>query len=124
MKLENSILEDVREYVGLARDSLEFDIELTTHINNALLTLNQNGVGNVIVVNDTEPKWLDFKNNEQVNGNVIFPMVMSYVTLSTKIVFDPPPPSAVEFYSNSLTERLWRIRQEYEPYNVVEGGKR
>ena len=118
MILTNSILEDIRERVGLTRDSGEFDSELTTHINSALMNLRQNGVGLPIVVEDTVKTWQDFRDETQVNGNEFFPMVQSYVMLFTKTFFDPPPPSMVERYTTQLKETLWRLRLAYEKDNV------
>lgn len=45
MYLNKSILEDVREAVGLTSDTTDYDTELIMHINTAIGKLNQNGVG-------------------------------------------------------------------------------
>ena len=118
MILSNSILEDIRERVGLTRESIEFDSELVTLINGAIMTLRQNGVGSPIVVEDETKTWQDFKDDSQVNGNEFFSMVQSYLMLSVKVLFDPPPPSMVEHYSQKLNEILWRLRLAYEMDNL------
>jgi hypothetical protein len=48
----NSILEDIRVAVGLDATTSDYDTELLMHINSAIGKLNQNGVGNFLVVND------------------------------------------------------------------------
>lgn len=114
MNLDNSILEDVRASLGLSRDTADFDSELVMHINNAIGQLGQNGVGSNIVVTGVSEKWIDLQNPLQVEGNKFFHMVPLFITLSTKLIFDPPPPSTVEYYSKNITESLWRLKIAYE----------
>jgi hypothetical protein len=46
-------------------------------------------------------------------------MIPVFVALSTKIVFDPPPPSAVPVYQDNLNQSLWRLKIAYEePYTA------
>lgn len=119
MDLQNKILEDVRMAVGLAKDNTDFDTDLKMYINSALSTLNQNGVGSIINVDDTKT-WLDFQDPLQVEGNKYFQMVPLYVSLSTRILFDPPPPSSVEYHSRTIDQLLWRLKVAYEDYLPIE----
>ncbi len=114
LKETQSILRDVRAGVGLGEDVNHFDTDLLMHINAAIVRLNQNGVGNLLVVQDENLTWGDLKNPEQVKGNEIFPLVPLYVTMSTKLIFDPPPPSNVDYYADSVREMLWRLKIGYE----------
>lgn len=117
MELSKSILESVRESVGLTSDTTGFDSELLQHINSAIGTLNQNGIGNFLVVNGVEETWQELQNPEQVEGNKFFQQIPLFITLSTKILFDPPPPSNVLYYSQRIQEILWRLKVAYEdPY--------
>lgn len=117
MDQPESILMDVREAVGLTRSSSDFDSELLMHINSAIGKLNQNGVGNFIVVENDQTTWMDLEDPNQVDGNVYFKMIPLFVSLSTKILFDPPPPSSVEYHSKSVDEILWRLKVAYEVVN-------
>ena len=114
MNLEDSILRTVRDAIGIGADSSEFDTELVMHINAALGTLNQNGVGLPVVVEDETLTWAQFKDPIQVEGNVYYHMVPLFVKLSTKLIFDPPPPSAVEMYRAQVDQMLWRLKVAYE----------
>lgn len=114
MKLEHSILEDVREAVGLNRDVMDFDTDLLMHINSAIGKLNQNGVGNILLVTDVTSTWRDLQDVTQIEGNKYFAMVPLFIVVSTKIIFDPPPPSTVEYYNRSIDESLWRLKVAYE----------
>ena len=109
-----SILVDIRKAVGLTEDNSEFDTDLLIHINSAIGRLNQNGVGKSIPISDDTTTWKDLMDDEQVEGNRYFHMVPSFVMLSTKIIFDPPPPSAVEYYSRNVDETLWRLKIAYD----------
>lgn len=114
MLLENSILEDIREAVGLSRTATDFDIELKMHINAAIGKLNQNGVGRDLVVTDETATWGDLQDPAQSDDNGSFNMVPLFVMLSTKLVFDPPPPSSVPVHQTNIEELLWRLKIAYE----------
>lgn len=112
--MSDSILEDIRIAVGLSRDVSDFDTELIMHVNSAMGELNQNGVGNPIAITDTTQTWGDFQDPLKVEGNKYFHMVPLFITLSTKLIFDPPPPSTVEYYSKNIDKLLWRLKIAYE----------
>ena len=119
MDLTNSILEDVRAGVALSRDTADFDTELLMHINVAISILNQNGIGNLLTVTDTSTTWADLQDVTQIKGNEYFQIVPLFVTMSTKVIFDPPPPSAVEYHSKSIDQMLWRLKLAYEQPIIV-----
>lgn len=114
MKLTNSILRDIRESVGLSPDASEFDTELLMHINTSIVKLNQNGVGNLLIVTNEDSTWNDLMDPNQINGNKSFPAVPLFIQLNTKLLFDPPPPSTVQYYSGNAEEILWRLKIAYE----------
>lgn len=117
MDVNQSILQTVRVAVGLSNDTIDFDTELLMHINGAIGKLNQNGVGNFLVVENEDQKWIDLQDATQVEGNKYFQMIPLFITLSTKLLFDPPPPSAVQTYQNNIDQALWRLKVAYEqPY--------
>lgn len=114
MNLENSILKDVREAVGLDKDAKDFDPDLIMYINGFIGELNQNGIGKFIEVKDETQTWEELQDETQVEGNKYFKMVMLFITVSTKILFDPPPPSSVEYHSETARKFLWRLKIAYE----------
>lgn len=122
MNVDNSILVDIRESVGLDPTNSSFDKELIPHINASIGKLNQNGVGKYLIVEGEEQKWSDLKNPDQVEGNNYFSSVPLFISLSTKIIFDPPPPSSVAYHDKNVSEILWRLKIAYEIYEpIVEG---
>lgn len=119
MNEASSILKDIRRSVGLAEDSVDFDTDLVMLINASLGILHQNGVGLPLMVTDELDTWGDFKNPDQVKGNVFFQLVPLFVQLNTKILFDPPPPSAVQHFSATIDQLLWRLKAAYEEPLVI-----
>lgn len=115
----NSILEDVRLAVGLSKDTSDFDTELIMHINASIGALNQNGVGTDILVEDETSVWDDLKDPSQSLHNSYFKMVPLFIMLSTKLLFDPPPPSSVQYHQTSIDQLLWRLKIAYEEASVM-----
>jgi hypothetical protein len=66
LDVTKSILQEIRVAVGLSPDTVDFDTELLMHINSAIGKLNQNGIGNFIVVNDEVPTWNDLQNRNHM----------------------------------------------------------
>lgn len=120
MILSNSILEDVRLALGLSETSTDFDTELLMHVNASIGKLNQNGVGKALVVADETSTWRDLQDPTQVDYNDNFKMVPLFIMLSTKSLFDPPPPSSVQYHQSSIEQLLWRLKIAYEePYTTT-----
>ena len=117
MNVNASILQDIRVAVGLSADTTDFDTELLMHINSAIGKLNQNGIGKFLVVNDELDIWLDLQDETQIEGNKYFQMIPLFVSISTKLLFDPPPPSNVQYHAQNADQILWRLKIAYdEPY--------
>lgn len=117
LDVNNSILQDIRIAVGLAADTVDFDTDLLMHINGAIGKLNQNGVGNFLVVDNDQQKWIDLQDATQVEGNKYFQMIPLFIAISTKLLFDPPPPSSVQYHAQNADQILWRLKVAYEqPY--------
>jgi hypothetical protein len=114
LDFNKSILQDIRVAVGLDANTSDFDTELLMHINSAIGSLNQNGIGNFLVVDNETQAWRELKNPEQTAGNQFFKMIPLFITISTKLLFDPPPPSSVQYHSDNANQILWRLKIAYE----------
>lgn len=108
------ILNTISEALGVVDG--EFETELTVHILSSINILYQNGVQQPSVPLDVSIDTWDHllsenSEDENVKGKSL---VIQYVLLRTKIMFDPPPPSSVGYFTAAVDEALWRVRQVYD----------
>lgn len=105
---EDSILTSIKKLLGLNADDKSFDTDIIIHINTALATLNQLGVGKKagFAISDESATWKSlFGDNLTLIG-----FIKNYVYLKVRLVFDPPTNSfAVESIKQSISEYEWRI---------------
>lgn len=110
--MTNSILKTVKKSLPLAPEDDYFDQELIIHINTALMTLTQLGVGpsGGVFITGEEDTWTSI-----IEGAFDLEMVKSYVILKVKLLFDPPSSSFVlESMKNQITEMEWRLNVQVE----------
>lgn len=108
------ILNTISEALGVVDG--EFETELTVHILSSLNIVYQSGVQQPSVPLDLSiDTWDDLlsenSDDENARGKSL---VIQYVLLRTKIMFDPPPPSSVGYFTAAVDEALWRVRQVYD----------
>lgn len=110
--MNESILKSVKQGLGVPEWDDGFDATLVIHINSALMTLSQLGVGpngGVLITGPTET-WASV-----VEGDTEFEMVKSYVILKVKLLFDPPSSSFVlDAINKQLAEFEWRLNVQAE----------
>lgn len=84
--MSSSILNDVKHTLGLLPDQTAFDTDIIMHINSALSTLTQLGVGPVAGyrITGADNLWSEFADDARLNS------VRSYIYLKVKLIFDPP----------------------------------
>lgn len=107
--MNNSILADLKHYIGTVSTYDVFDADILMNANTAFFTLHQLGAGppkpfNVI---NAEQTWSDFSKDPG-----IISAVKQYVYLKVRSVFDPPSTSFVIQSNEKVMEELeWRIRE-------------
>lgn len=115
----DSILDSVKKQLGLI-DVSEFDADIIMHINGAITTLTQLGVGpeeGYIVVDD-QNTYEQFLGPDHPGVS----QVKLYLYYKTKLGFDPPQSSAViEVLKNLIAETEWRLNVLCDK-GVDEGG--
>lgn len=117
--MSDSILDSTKKMLGVPADYDVFDVDIVMHINSALATLNQVGVGPAdgFAIQDATPTWADL-----LGGDKRLNHVQTYVFLSVKMLFDPPSTSyLITAYEKQLEEKLVRISIERENNLYVEG---
>lgn len=112
-----SILQDVKLQCGISPEYTHFDTVLIMHINTALMTLNQLGVGVTgFLVTSTEDDWDDF-----LGGFTDVGAVKTYVGSKVRMLFDPPQASAhANALEKNITELEWRLNVAVDPSQLGE----
>lgn len=102
---DETILVEVLRMLGIETSTTEFDIDVTAHINSAFFTLYELGIGpNTPFYIDATTTWSSFE------SNVPKQVVLDYLFLKTRLVFDPPSSSqVVEAYKDRISELEFRM---------------
>ena len=115
--MTNSILNSTKKILGIAPEYHAFDLDVMTHINTALTTLQQIGVGPAegYFIEDETAEWGHF-----LGADPRLNSVRTYVFLKVRLLFDPPTTS---FHLASIQEQIkemeWRLQVLVDPPLVV-----
>lgn len=104
----NSILNSVKEQLGLKFVD-EFDQDILIHINAAISTLTQIGVGpkEGFIVKDANDTYFDFLGED----HPAIPQVRLYLFYQTRLGFDTPQSAAAADILKAKSEEYeWRLR--------------
>lgn len=106
----DSILTSIKKLLGIPEEYNHFDTDVIIHINSALLTVTQLGIGpsNGFSITGSEETWADLISDDldiQLNA------VISLVYLKVKLLFDPNALSGtvVESMNRQIAELENRI---------------
>ena len=109
-EIMDSILDSVKKSLGIMPEYTHFDQDIILCINTALMILNQLGVGNELIIEDSSATWNDF-----LSDNTRFEMVKTYVYLRTRMTFDPPSSSVMmDALKEQIKEYEWRLNVNAE----------
>lgn len=106
--MSESILDSVKEAVGIEADDTDFDNEIIMDINSALMVLTQLGVGprdKQYTITDNTNTWDEFCNVS------ILPMVKSDVCFRVRLMFDGASMSSglMDVVKGQINELEWRL---------------
>jgi len=119
--MENSILTSTKKILGVAANYTTFDPDIITHINAALSSLNQLGIGPTLGfgIEDDSAVWDDLA----LPLNQLS-MVRAYIYMKVRMMFDPPTTSFhIEAMNKQIAEFEFRLnvnRENLIPQPVVE----
>lgn len=102
----DSILESIKKLLGIPEEYTQFDQDILMHINTAMLSLKQLGVGpeGGYAVSNASDTWRSFCGSKSIEA------VRSYVYLKVRLLFDPPTSSAlIEAIKAQIAELEWRL---------------
>lgn len=122
MEITDGIVASVRGFLNIDVNSDVFDMEIIPLIQSSIGRLSQNGVAKSSIIS-TETTWEDIINPDIIAKDEVFSLIPLYIKLSVKMLFDPPPPSTIQFYQSNLDDNLWRLRLicDIEKNNQTEG---
>lgn len=106
--LNESILETVKDIIGIERCNHDFDRDLIYAINSVLAILCQEGLADKnYTINDNTKTWNEILLNGQTPEAISF--IQQLVGLRTKLIFDPPTSSALmQALKDNIAELEWR----------------
>jgi hypothetical protein len=105
--VDDRILPTIKKLLGLDENYEAFDVDIMMHINSALGTLTQLGIGppDGFMIEDADATWASF-----LGTNFAMNPVKTYVWLRVRLLFDPPATSfLIESYTKQAQELEWRI---------------
>lgn len=103
----NSILESIKERIGILDEDDSFDTDIIDLINSAFADLNDIGVGpsEGFSIDGVTAEWDDFADDVRVLSSV-----KDFVYLTVKLTFDPPTQtSLLTSMENRLKKLEWRL---------------
>lgn len=107
-----SILNSTKKALSIPADYVVFDPELITYINGVFGTLQQLGVGppDGFRIDDNTAIWDEFlEQDNRLNS------VKTFMCMSVRLVFDPPPTSfGIAAVQQQIQELAWRINVQRE----------
>ena len=119
--MEYSILNTIKKMLGLDANYTAFDTDIIIHINSALMTLTQLGVGSPsgFSITSSLATWQDF-----IGTATDLEAIKSFIYLKTRLAFDPPATSFVlEAIKAMINEYEWRINVQVDTEPLpLEGG--
>lgn len=110
--MEGSILDTIKQLLGIQSDYTAFDADIVVHINSAFMTLNQLGVGptECFSIDGSGENWAEF-----VDKSIDLEAVKTYIYLKVRTIFDPPSSSVVmEAMNKNISELEWRLNVQVE----------
>ncbi|MBP5595379.1 MAG: hypothetical protein J6Y02_08350 [Pseudobutyrivibrio sp.] len=116
--MNNSILDDVKHYLGIVESSYDaFDLDLMAHINAAIGVLNQIGIGvQDFFLVGPEQQWVDFMGTDKIG----FQIVQQYIYLKVRVTWDNSTMSSsvLTSYNALIKEYEYRLNVMYETNGV------
>lgn len=111
-QVEDSILQEVKKLIGFEYDYTQFDMDFIIHINAALSTLHQLGVGPLagFKIEDETSTWAQL-----ALDTVLLGMIKDFIFYKVKLVFDTPSTSfAIGAFEKQIEELAFRIKIQAE----------
>lgn len=113
VNVTDSILASTKAMLGIVPEYTAFDNQIIMYINTTFSTLHQLGVGpdEGFSIEDGDTTW-----DELLQGRKLLNLVITYVHMNVKLMFDPPANSfATTAMKEQMKELEWRINVMVDP---------
>lgn len=107
-----SILNTIKKSLGITIEDTNFDDEIIMHLNSALMSAQQLGIGPItgFLVTSTDEEWADL-----LGDRTDLEAVKLYLAFKVRLAFDPPQSGfLVEAIKNQITELEVRLNIQAE----------
>lgn len=111
---DTTMLKYVKDYLGYGDDEA-FNSDILANINLSLSTMNQLGVGKVIIAKD-DTKWSEYIPDDVDIEHAYLPLIVNYTCLKTKVLFDPPAPTTLNYMDRELQSLETRLEVAWDPF--------
>lgn len=112
--METSVLKSVKVLLGLEMSDTSFDLELITHINSVFSVMEQLGMPN-FSIQDESTLWSVF-----FGSRTDLEFIKTYMNSKIKLFFDPPQNSfLVDNLKKQCEEFEWRIELMTSPTEEI-----
>ena len=104
----SSILDTIKKLLGIASSDTSFDTDIIIHINSAIASLRQLGVGpgEGYSIKSKADMWTGYLTTTPE----LLESVKTYIYLKVRLAFDPPSSTAVlEAFKQMISEYEWRL---------------
>jgi hypothetical protein len=105
--MNDSILTSIKKLLGIGEDDTSFDTDILLHINSTFSVLTQLGIGpkEGYSIGSKSETWSDY-----IDDNKKQQMVVSYMYLKVRLLFDPPQSSVlVQAIKDQISEQEFRL---------------
>ena len=119
----DSILQSIKKLLGIDATYTAFDVDVVMHINTAIATLADMGVGpeEGFEVVDESQTWEDY-----LDGDLRSNRIRTYIYLTVRRVFDPPGTgflsTSIDNQIKELETRIHWQREESVPLEEITNG--
>lgn len=112
--MTDSILDSIKQMLGITSTQTDFDQDVIIHINSVLNIMHQLGViKEWINITDNTTTWSSLSTEAER-----YSMMKSYMYLKVRLLFDPPLNATVISSMNSqISELEWRLLENHNDKN-------
>ena len=117
--MTDSILDSIKQMLGITSTQTDFDQDVITHINSVLNIMHQLGViKDWINITDNTTTWSSLSTEAER-----YSMMKSYMYLKVRLLFDPPlNATVISSMERQISELEWRLLENHNDKEETSDG--